>query len=55
VRENVLSKCPIQESKRLKKMWESCAVMEAFLNYGSTLSNAKKTQVSSHCEQLVNC
>lgn len=27
-------------------MWESCAVMEAFfLNYGSALSNAKKTEV----------
>jgi hypothetical protein len=26
-------------------MWESCAVMETFPNYGSTLSNAKKTQV----------
>lgn len=41
----LLSKCPIQESKRLKNMWESCAVTEAFLNYSSALSNAKKTQV----------
>jgi hypothetical protein len=38
-------------------MWESCAVIEAFPNYGSTLSNAKKTHVllivSTTCVEIL--